>query len=263
MSSGARLVTRSVRPGASVSSSLSIGAASSSCSNCRARAAPAGRAGRRPAPRAVRVPASRPGRAHPRSSVATRSASLIGASSTSTTPPGNSASRPVVASTASRVFPVPAGPVRVRRRTSASPSSARISRCSRLRPTNEVDRARSLGAGRASGAAVRRPAPDPDRGSPARGCVTPTPARSRAARPGWPWPPVGVQCLRLPARAVEREHQLAAQALRQRVLGDQALELSDELGVRGRARDPRRCDPGARRGEAPRSRSISPCAHDS
>ncbi len=41
--------------------------------------------------------------------------------------------------------------------------------------------------------------------------------------------PVGVQSLRLPARAVEREHQLASQALRKRVLGDQALELSDEL----------------------------------
>ena len=35
----------------------------------------------------------------------------------------------------------------------------------------------------------RRPAPDPDRGSPARGCAMPTPARSRAARPGWLSPP--------------------------------------------------------------------------
>ena len=46
---------------------------------------------------------------------------------------------------------------------------------------------------------------------------------------GGPRRPVGVQRLRLPARAVEREHELAAQALRQRVLGDQALELADEL----------------------------------
>src|SRR5207237_1272557 len=35
----------------------------------------------------------------------------------------------------------------------------------------------------------------------------------------------------LPPRAVEREHQLAAQPLAERVLGDQAFELTDELGV--------------------------------
>ena len=43
--------------------------------------------------------------------------------------------------------------------------------------------------------------------------------------------PIGVQSVRLPARAVEREHELAAQALRQRVLGDETLELADELAV--------------------------------
>ena len=157
-----------------------------------------------------------------------------------------------MASTASRVLPVPAGPVSVRRRTSASPSSARISRCSLLRPTNEVDRARSLGAGRG----VRSHSSDVQ----LRILIEDRPLEAAQRRPRLdpelldqrgPRRPVGVQRLRLPARAVEREHELATQALRQRVLGDQALELADELVVRGRARDPRRCDPGARRGEAP------------
>ena len=42
---------------------------------------------------------------------------------------------------------------------------------------------------------------------------------------------VDVERLGLATRAVEREHELAAQALAQRVLGDQRLELADELGV--------------------------------
>ena len=42
---------------------------------------------------------------------------------------------------------------------------------------------------------------------------------------------VGVERLGLPAGAVEREHQLAAQALPQRMLGDERLELADQLGV--------------------------------
>ena len=43
--------------------------------------------------------------------------------------------------------------------------------------------------------------------------------------------PVGLQRLGLARRAVQREHQLAAQPLAQRVLGDQRLELADELRV--------------------------------
>ena len=153
MSSGARLVTRSVRPGASASSSASIGAASSTCSKLSSTSS--ARRPRSEATSASSDPRSglsiRP--SAPAIVVATRSASLIGASSTSTTPPGNSASRPVVASTASRVFPVPAAPVRVRRRTSARLSSLRISRSSRLRPTKEVTAARGFGAGRRAGGA--------------------------------------------------------------------------------------------------------------
>ena len=46
-----------------------------------------------------------------------------------------------------------------------------------------------------------------------------------------PGHPVASQRLGLAAGAVEREHQLAAQALPQRMLGDERLELADELGV--------------------------------
>ena len=42
---------------------------------------------------------------------------------------------------------------------------------------------------------------------------------------------VGAQRLGLAARAVEGEHELAAQALAQGVRGDERLELADELGV--------------------------------
>ena len=43
--------------------------------------------------------------------------------------------------------------------------------------------------------------------------------------------PVRLKRLRLPARAVEREHQLAAQPLLQRVRGHQRLQLADQLGA--------------------------------
>ena len=42
---------------------------------------------------------------------------------------------------------------------------------------------------------------------------------------------VGLERLGLAAAAVQREHQLAAQVLAQRVLSHQRLELADELGV--------------------------------
>ena len=43
--------------------------------------------------------------------------------------------------------------------------------------------------------------------------------------------PVGVQGLRLPTRPVQRRHQIPPQAFAERVLGDQCLELSDQLVV--------------------------------
>ena len=42
---------------------------------------------------------------------------------------------------------------------------------------------------------------------------------------------VGVQGLRLPTRPVQRRHQTSPQALAERVLGDQCLELPDQLVV--------------------------------
>ena len=41
--------------------------------------------------------------------------------------------------------------------------------------------------------------------------------------------PVGVKRIRLAARAVEREHQLGPETLAQRLGGDEAFELADEL----------------------------------
>src|SRR5918994_6940061 len=42
---------------------------------------------------------------------------------------------------------------------------------------------------------------------------------------------VDLQRLRLASRAVQREHQVAAKSLAQRVFGDQGLQLGDELGI--------------------------------
>ena len=42
---------------------------------------------------------------------------------------------------------------------------------------------------------------------------------------------IDLERLRLPARAVEREHQLGAQPLAQRMSVDERLELGDELRV--------------------------------
>ena len=42
---------------------------------------------------------------------------------------------------------------------------------------------------------------------------------------------IHVQSLRLPARTVQRDHELSQEALAQRVLGDEPLELSDDVAV--------------------------------
>ena len=59
--------------------------------------------------------------------------------------------------------------------------------------------------------------------------------------------------LGVPARPVEREHVLRAEALAQRVLRDQRLELADDVAVIARARGRPRAATRARRGEAPRA----------
>ena len=42
---------------------------------------------------------------------------------------------------------------------------------------------------------------------------------------------IHVQSLRLPARTVQRDHELSQEALAQRMLGDEPLELSDDVAV--------------------------------
>ena len=72
----------------------------------------------------------------------------------------------------------------------------------------------------------------------------------------------GGERLRLAARPVEREHQLAAQPLAQRVLRDERLELGDELGVpteREVGLDP----PLERSSRSSSSRAIAGCANAS
>ena len=70
--------------------------------------------------------------------------------------------------------------------------------------------------------------------------------------------PVRRQRVGLPARAVEREHQLAAQSLAQRVLGDECFELGNELGCATEREVGVDADPRARRGGAPRADRSPP-----
>ena len=89
-------------------------------------------------------------------------------------------------------------------------------------------------------------------GSTAPGAAGPGRARSRAPRRASGVRPVDLQRLRLAAGAVEGEHQLPAQTLLQRVLGDERLELPDQVDVPAERQIG--VDPldSARSGEAPR-----------
>ena len=66
-----------------------------------------------------------------------------------------------------------------------------------------------------------------------------------------PQRPVGLERLLLAACAVEDEHAQRVQALAQRVLGDQGVELGREAGACARAAGRRRCGPPAHRAAAP------------
>lgn len=68
----------------------------------------------------------------------TRSGSAIGARSTKRTPAGKSSPRPATTSSASRVLPAPAGPVRVTRRAPPERSIERARSNSAARPTSGV-----------------------------------------------------------------------------------------------------------------------------
>ena len=131
-------------PGAPASSARTSGAAASTCSKLsRRRSACLSRRYSSSSSRAVRpdrswIPSP------PTMALATSRASLMRPSSTSTAPAGSS-SRPLVTSSARRVFPDPAAPVKVRSRTCSRTRSARTSRSSRVRPTNDDDRPFRLG----------------------------------------------------------------------------------------------------------------------
>ena len=69
---------------------------------------------------------------------------------------------------------------------------------------------------------------------------------------------VGLERLRLASRAVEGLHQQLAWPLAQRLLGDERLELGDDVRRGVRARRRRRSAPRARRGAAPRAGGSRP-----
>ena len=65
---------------------------------------------------------------------------------------------------------------------------------------------------------------------------------------------IGVEGLRLPAAAIQREQQLAAEPLAHGVLGDHRLELSDEVGMTAQLEV--RLDPRLERGQP---ELLQPC----
>ena len=166
-------MTSTFTPGAPASSSRTSGAAESTCSKLSSSSSAC--LSRRYSSSASRAVC--PGRSltpsSPTIALATSRASLMRPSSTSTAPAG-SPSRPPVTSSARRVFPDPAAPVNVRSRTSSRRRSSRISRSSRVRPTNDDERLCKLGprlrAPAAGGSARRGRASDPGRESARSSC---------------------------------------------------------------------------------------------
>ena len=132
------------------------------------------------------VRASRPGRARPRSSARRGRRRRSGRGRRAPRRPGTQRRdlpwpRPRAASCPFRPVPSASGGAHLRRPAArgspAAPGSGRRTRSIALAAWAPAARPEPP---------LRRPAPDPDRGSPARGCATPTQARSRAARPAWP-----------------------------------------------------------------------------
>ena len=124
----------------------------------------------------------------------------------------------------------PRRPRRARAASAASPSSSAATDERKRRLGHERARQRDA-ARRASRRARRARAPRPGSGSASRAAAAPRSARARArraprARRGRPSSASACR-----PDAVEREHQLRAQPLTMRVLGDQRLELADEVGV--------------------------------
>ena len=178
------------------------------------------------------------------------SGSATAASGTKRAPSANSPATARATSSASRVLPVPPAPVSVSRRTPGRTTSARTCSSSRRRPTNDVSDAGQLGP-----AAVPREIE--------RGIVREDPplqlaellARLEPELLDERRPRVAIrrERLGLPARAIQRQHQLTREALAQRVRPDRRCELPDERRRAGRRRARARTALPWRTGAAPRA----------
>ena len=229
-------MTSSFTPGAPASSSRKNEAASSTCSKLSSSSSVC--LSRRYSSSASR--AECPGRSLTPSSsaivLATSPASAMRPSSTSTAPAARPRERrsPRAPGASS---PIRLAPVSVRSRTSSRRRSARISRSSRVRPTKDDERLSRLGsacaAPSAGGSAATRSSAGSwsriERSSCRSASVGSMPSVSTSERLASRYAASASACL---SRAVEGEHQLGAEALPERVLADQQLELGDELGTR-------------------------------
>ena len=153
---------------------------------------------------------------------------------------------------ATRVFPMPPGPVIVTSRTSSAVSTRPARPAPGLRPRSGVTGAgRVLGAPRGAGAARERRRPDA--GSRARAPAAPRPGsipRSSTQRPARL--PEGLERVGLATRAVEREHELCRSRSRYGWAATSRSRSADEPPRAARAPARRRC--GAR---SPRAASSS------
>ena len=135
------------------------------------------------------------------------------------------------ASRASRVLPVPPGPVRVTRRTSGRRAASAVTAASSSsRPIERRRRRRQVTADVAAAPANASSAVVLAQDRRMELVQRARRARSRARRRARSGSPVGLERIRLPARAVEREHRAGRRKpLAVRVLGDERLELGHEL----------------------------------
>ena len=227
--SGARLVASTASRGAAASSSATSGAAWSSCSKLSSseQDAPVAQVLRERIG-GGRSPSSTSSAS--RSSSASSAGSATGARSTKTAPSRSSAASSSATASASRVLPVPPGPVSVTRRTSSRRSSAVTAAISSRRPTSGVGGVgrRRAPARACSGAAERRIVAEDaalellQRRAGLDAELVDEHSPGRAVR---------VERVLLPSRAVEREDVLLAQALAERLLGEQLLELGEQRVV--------------------------------
>ena len=173
--------------------------------------------------------------------MASTAARLPPPSSVPSGPPRRSPAR-LASSSARRLFPIPGSPPMSTRRP--RPESGVVERVQKARRARAPDRRRH----RPPGASRRGPMPSSAallsasaaKSRATGSCRRIACSRSWSARLGLetellheraPRLLVGLQRFRLPTRAVQREHQLPARPLAQRVSGDERLELGDEISL--------------------------------